>query len=341
MMLDRKQINFFKDANKLGYFNFLNGSDSGARVMDAGYALANVALGGALSKVDNQIIEMVFQKRKIEEIAGERRQAFEFTDDVLETPVVKFSGTPSKYNDYTNPNTLGVNVKTIKTKQARDSINIKVGDLEQSQLNRYNVSEARQALGGALNTLLQQWNKVAFFGEGSGDDKVQGLITYDSLAPYVTLSSDINALEYGKFLNDVKTLFKELQGQNNHIDYDTELKLALSPALSAGLLLEGNMQRTLKEALQYTFPKLKIVTGVNEFKGAYNGKSIMYLIAETPQDGSSVINTLDLPYSEMALFGRVVQMENYTSQNISIGHAGLIVNKEQNVARGVVANGNA
>lgn len=341
MLLNVEQIRFFQNYNKQGYFNYLDGSDSGARVMDAGYALANVALGGALSKVDNQIIEMVFQKRKIEDIVGGRRQAMSFEDDILETPVVNYSGTPSKYSDYVNPNTLGLNVKTIKTKQARDSINVKYGDLESTQLNRYNVSEARQALGGALNALMTNWNKVAFFGEGSGDDRVQGLITYDSLAPYVTLSSDINALDYTKLLNDVKTLFKELQGQNNHIDYDTELKLALSPALSAGLLLEGNMQRTLKEALQYTFPNLKIITGVNEFKGAYNGKSIIYLIAETPQDGSSITNTCDLPYSEMALFGRVVQMENHSSQNISIGHAGLIVNKEQNVARGVVANGNA
>lgn len=337
-MIDTKLLSFFKNkANPNGYFNYLYSDDNGGRVMDAGYALSNIALGGALNRVDNQIIDMVFQKRKIEEIVGGRRQAMSFTDDVLETPRVKYSGEPSKYNDFSNPNALGMNVDVLKTKQVRDSINVRFGDLETTQLDRYGVSETRFALGGALNTLLAKWNKTCFF----GGDGVQGLISYDTLSEFITLESETDSLDYAKLLDDIKLLFKELQGQCNHVNYDTPMKLAMSPALSSGLLLEGNMQKTLKAVLLETFPKLEIVTSVTEFSGAYNDKSIIYLIAETKDDGSIIQNTIDLPYSEMALFGRVVQKENHSSQNISIGHAGLIVNKEQNIVRGVVKNGNA
>ena len=111
-------------------------------------------------------------------------------------------------------------------------------------------------------------------------------------------------------------------------------------AVASLLRQEGSMQKSLKTFLNENYPNLEFVTNINEFKGAYQDKSVMYLIAETPNDGATFQQTALLPYSELALFSRVVENENHTSQNISIGHGGVIVAKEQNIVRGVVAGGN-
>jgi len=334
-------LNFYSKANPKGYFNFLERTERGSSVIDGGYALQNVniGLGNALSIVNPDSVNMVFQKLKIEEIIGERVRLMEFTQDELETPLIKYAGEPSQYNDFVNPNSLNMNVSVIRTAQLRDSINIRVGDLESGQLSKMGINETEKALGGALNILLYQWNKIAFFGVES-EAKVYGLLNYPELSEYISLDSDLSNLTYNTLLSDIQKLIQELETQNNHITDDSVMKLALSPALSAALKLDGNMQKSLRQYLLENYPNMEIITAVNELKGAYNGKSVVYIIAETPIDGSMEKRTAINPYSELALFGRVVEKENHVSQNLSIGHSGTVVLKPQNVVRGVVANGN-
>lgn len=334
-------LNFYSKANPKGYFNFINKLEKGSEVLDGGYALQNVniGLGSALNIVNPDSVDMVFQKLKIEDIIGERTRLMDFTQDDLETPLIQYAGEASKYNDYVNPNTLNMNVSIIKTSQIRDSINIRVGDLESGQLSRLGISELEKQLGGALNVLLQRWNKVAFFGAGN-DSNVHGLLNSPNLSEYISLKSDLANLSYATLLSDIQTLIQELESQNNHVTDDSTMKLALSPALSAALKLDGNMQKSLRQYLKENYENMEIVTAVTEFKGAYDSKSVMYLIAETPLDGSMEKRTAINPYSEIALFGRAVEKENHISQNVSIGHSGTVVLKPQNIVRGVVANGN-
>ncbi|RDU70413.1 hypothetical protein CQA66_08370 [Helicobacter aurati] len=340
--MNQSLIKFYQQANPKGYFNFLERQNVGARILDGGYALQNVdvGLGSALSQVNNKIIDMVFQKLKIEEIVGERVRLMEFSSDDIETPIIQYAGEPSSYNDFVNPNSLAMNVRILKTKQIRDSINIRVGDLESEQLSRVGVNEIQKAMGGALNILLEAWNKTAFFGTGGEDNRVYGILDFPDLSEYVTLKTKLSSPTYDDMLSDIQTLIGELQTQNNHIGDDTIMKLALSPALSALLKLEGKMQKSLKTYLKENYPNLEIVINVNEFKGAYQNKSVMLLIAETPDDGSTEKRSVLLPYSELALMSRVSQKETHISQNISIGHGGAVVIKPQNIARGVVADGN-
>lgn len=331
-------LSFLRKANPRGYFNYIDRGGGGA-VMDGGDALMHGDLGSALARLNSKVIEVVFQKLKIEEIVGERVRAMDWGEDFLETPCLKFAGVPTQYSDFTNPNTLTMDTKIVRTRQVRDSLNIRVGDLENSQLTNAGINELERKTGGALNILLQRWNTIAFKGL-EGVDDVYGLLNFPEISNYVSLSTDLGKPSYDTMLADIRALIKELQSQNNHIGDDSVMKLALSPAVSSLLQLDGNMQKSLRVYLQENYPQLQLVTNVNEFKGAYQGKSVMYLIGETPTDGTSEANTAYLPYSELALFGRIVEKESHTSQNISIGHSGVVILKPQNVVRGVIANGN-
>ena len=52
------------------------------------------------------------------------------------------------------PNTLTMDTKIVRTRQVRDSLNIRVGDLENSQLTNAGINELERKTGGALNILL-------------------------------------------------------------------------------------------------------------------------------------------------------------------------------------------
>ena len=47
-----------------------------------------------------------------------------------------------------------MDTKIVRTRQVRDSLNIRVGDLENSQLTNAGINELERKTGGALNILL-------------------------------------------------------------------------------------------------------------------------------------------------------------------------------------------
>lgn len=348
--IENSLLNFYNKANKKGYFNFanrnsINGNNKGY-VLDGGYALQNfnIGLGTALTRINNEHIEMITQSLKAEYIVGERTRELDFEEDNLLTAEIKFAGETSSYSDTTNPNTLSLNVNMVETGHLRDSINIRLGDLQSNKLTKANINAMDKMISGAIKTLMQRWNDVCFKGNSDNNadtTNVYGILNYPHLSEFITLKTDLANVEYKTLHQDIKTLISELQSQNNHIDDTTEMRLCVTQGIYNALKVEGNMQKTLMSVLKETYPNLTIVSNVNEFRGAYNDKSVIYILAETPDDGSLVKRTAKAPYSELGLFSRVDERENYISQNISIGHCGVVFNKPYNVVRGVVASGNA
>lgn len=340
-------LDLHKKVNAYGYFNYADthifGKYDAIKTFDGGYALENinVGLGSALTMIDNEVINMVNAPLQAEKILGDRVRALDFYQDTLESTEIQFAGKPSVYSDHTNPNSVGINPLIIRTGHMRVASNVTVGDIENSQLAARNVNVLNTKVKGALYLLMQEMDRVAFFGVKGGGDTlpIYGMLNYPHLNPYISLSSDLNNPNYQTFYNDITLLISELQSQNNHVSNDTEMRLCLTPRATQLLNLEGNMQKTLRVVLKENYPNLTIIDNIANFQGAYNNKSVAFLIAETINDGSDVKNTAMLPYSEIGLMSRLTEKENSISQNISAGFCGAVFKKSFNVTRGFFAEG--
>jgi hypothetical protein len=218
--------------------------------------------------IDPDVYDIIFAILAMAEIFGEERKGDWLTETAM-FPVVESAGEVTTYGDFNDNGRVTANTNWPQFQSYLFQTHLEYGDreLERAGLAKINwVSELQKSAARLLNTF-------ANFGYAFG---VQGLQNYGllnspvlaaSLTPATKAAGGVTWFTAGgspnasanEVYNDIVAMFENLVAVNGgHVDKDTVMTLAMSPASSVAMTFTNSFNVNVEDLLKKNFKNLTV-----------------------------------------------------------------------------------
>lgn len=235
------------------------------------------------SYIDPMVIPILTATRGAREIFGEAKKG-DWTTSYARFQTSEITGEVEAYTDYGQGGASDVNPTFPVRTQYIYQTNIRYGDREVDVASRARLQLAADKQRAAATVIDIASNKFALYGVAGLE--IYGLLNDPNLPPAVaplpnadekTLWAEKSTKE---IYEDVLYLFSKMADRGaGHIDANTELVLATSPATQVQLGKATDFNISARQMLETYFPKIRFVA-LPELATATGGNSIL-LVAPT------------------------------------------------------------
>lgn len=239
-------------------------------------------------------VRVMTAARRIDEIVG-ITTAGKWDDEEVIQGVLEPLGEAVPYGDYTNIPLATWNVNFERRTVIRFEKGIKVGLLEDARSARVRINNAAEKRSAAALALDIMRNKIGFLGYNAGANRTYGFLNDPSLPAYVTAAatgaSSATTWASKTFLNitaDIRGMMARLQSASgDQINPETvATTMALATAAYQYLSVTSDYGNSVRQWLRETYPKCRVVSAP-ELDAANGGANVMYLFADSVDDGGS------------------------------------------------------
>lgn len=239
-------------------------------------------------------VRVLTAARRIDEIVG-ITTAGKWDDEEVIQGVLEPIGDAELYGDFTNVPLASWNVNFERRTVIRWEKGIQVGLLEDARSARVRINNASEKRSAAALSLDISRNKVGFYGYNGGANRTYGFLNDPSLPAYVTAAATgtggLTTWASKSFLAitaDIRGRMAALQSasgdQINPEKTNTTMVLATDAYQYLGVTSDfGN---SVRKWLTETYPKCRVLSAP-ELNGANGGANVMYLFADSVDDGGS------------------------------------------------------
>lgn len=235
------------------------------------------------SYIDPMVIPILTATRGAREIFGEAKKG-DWTTSYARFQTSEITGEVEAYTDYGQGGASDVNPTFPVRTQYIYQTNIRYGDREVDVASRARLQLAADKQRAAATVIDIASNKFALYGVAGLE--IYGLLNDPNLPPAVTPlpNADSKTLWAEKstkeIYEDVLYLFGKMADRGaGHIDANTELVLATSPATQVQLGKATDFNISARQMLETYFPRIRFVA-LPELATATSGTSIL-LVAPT------------------------------------------------------------
>lgn len=235
------------------------------------------------SYIDPMVIPILTATRGAREIFGEAKKG-DWTTSYARFQTSEITGEVEAYTDYGQGGASDVNPTFPVRTQYIYQTNIRYGDREVDVASRARLQLAADKQRAAATVIDIASNKFALYGVAGLE--IYGLLNDPNLPPAVTPlpNADSKTLWADKstkeIYEDVLYLFGKMADRGaGHIDANTELVLATSPATQVQLGKATDFNISARQMLETYFPKIRFVA-LPELATETSGTSIL-LVAPT------------------------------------------------------------
>ena len=235
------------------------------------------------SYIDPMVIPILTATRGVREIFGEAKKG-DWTTSYARFQTSEITGEVEAYTDYGQGGASDVNPTFPVRTQYIYQTNIRYGDREVDVASRARLQLAADKQRAAATVIDIASNKFALYGVAGLE--IYGLLNDPNLPAVVAplVNADSKTLWEGKstkeIYEDVLYLFGKMAARGaGHIDANTELVLATSPATQVQLGKATDFNISARQMLETYFPKIRFVV-LPELATETSGTSIL-LVAPT------------------------------------------------------------
>lgn len=235
------------------------------------------------SYIDPMVIPILTATRGAREIFGEAKKG-DWTTSYARFQTSEITGEVEAYTDYGQGGASDVNPTFPVRTQYIYQTNIRYGDREVDVASRARLQLAADKQRAAATVIDIASNKFALYGVAGLE--IYGLLNDPNLPASVTTLPNANSKTLWaekstkEIYEDVLYLFGKMADRGaGHIDANTELVLATSPATQVQLGKATDFNISARQMLETYFPKIRFVA-LPELATATSGTSIL-LVAPT------------------------------------------------------------
>lgn len=235
------------------------------------------------SYIDPMVIPILTATRGAREIFGEAKKG-DWTTSYARFQTSEITGEVEAYTDYGQGGASDVNPTFPVRTQYIYQTNIRYGDREVDVASRARLQLAADKQRAAATVIDIASNKFALYGVAGLE--IYGLLNDPNLPPAVTPLPNANSKTLWaekstkEIYEDVLYLFGKMADRGaGHIDANTELVLATSPATQVQLGKATDFNISARQMLETYFPRIRFVA-LPELATATSGTSIL-LVAPT------------------------------------------------------------
>lgn len=215
-------------------------------------------------------------------------------DEEVVQGVLEPTGMAVPYGDYTNIPLASWNPSWERRTVVRLEQGMRVGALEEARAARMNVNTAAEKRVSATVSLEIARNRIGFLGFNAGNNRTYGFLNDPSLPAYVSVPNGAGGSPlwanktYLEITADIRTTVAALQAQTKGaIDTRrTPLTLALPNSQITYLSVVSEFGNSVAQWLRETYPNVR-VESAPELDGANGGANVLYLYADSVEDGAS------------------------------------------------------
>ena len=229
------------------------------------------------SYIDPMVIPILTATRDASEIFGEAKKG-DWTTSYARFQTSEITGEVEAYTDYGQGGASDVNPTFPVRTQYIYQTNIRYGDREVDVASRARLQLAADKQRAAATVIDIASNKFALYGVAGLE--IYGLLNDPNLPAAVSPLPKAGAKSTKEIYEDVLYLFGKMADRGaGHIDANTELVLATSPATQVQLGKATDFNISARQMLETYFPRIRFVA-LPELATATGGTSIL-LVAPT------------------------------------------------------------
>lgn len=238
-------------------------------------------------------VRTITAARKIDTLIGITTVG-SWEDEEVVQGVLEPIGNAVPYGDYTNVPLSSWNTNFERRTVVRFEKGFQVGVLEGARAARIRLDTANEKRNASSLALEIQRNIIGFFGYNSGNNRTYGFLNDPSLPAYYTVANGASAspLWSGKtFLEitaDIRQAMAKLQTQSQDTinPLTDEVTIAVATAVAQYLTVVSEFGNSVMQWIKETYPKAR-VESAPQLTGANGGANVMYVYAESVEDGAS------------------------------------------------------
>ena len=290
---------------------------------------------GILTALNPQAVENILALRTGDLALGKREKLLDWADEKYFTPMIERTGQTTPYSDFGMPLVSGLNANFNETGHYRFTAKYQHGNLEAAQYQKGRINYQAFLLSAVTEALAVELNNVAFNGyikNSSLSYVCYGLLNNPELPDYEQALKTFDNMDWQEVMNFfTKAVTKLTQQTGNNINGESRIRVVISASAFNSLKSKWtNLGISAYEKLQQLYPNMYFVSAI-ELDKAEQNQNVIYFIGESNAGG--IADSTKLGYSELALAGNVVQIDNGYSQAISAGTCGALVFKPSFIVR--------
>lgn len=239
-------------------------------------------------------VNIVTAARRIDELVGIMTSG-SWEDEEIVQGILEHTGSATPYGDYTNVPESSWNANYERRTVVRMEEGLRVGRLEEARAGRVRLDSAGEKRNSAQVALEIERNKIGFNGYNSGNNRTYGFLNDPNLPNYVVVpngaagTSTWATKTFNEIVLDITSSLKLLRTQSKEVvdPCRAPITMALATAARDELSRINTLgTQSVYQWLQSTYPNVRVVSAP-ELDSAYSSQNVMYLYAESCDDGSS------------------------------------------------------
>lgn len=279
--------------------------------------------------------------RKIDTLIG-MTTVGSWEDEEVVQGVLEPVGNAVPYADYSNISLASWNVNFERRTVVRFEKGTEVFRLEAARAGRIRVDSAAEKRNSAALSLEVQRNTLGFSGYNGGNNRTYGFLNDPNLPAYYTVAAGASSSTlwqnktFTEITADIRQAVVKLQTQSQDLINPGTTPTTLAVATNiygylSTVAVYGN--QSVMGWIRETYPLMR-VESAPQLNSANGGANVMYLYAETVEDGSSdngrVFDQI-VPAKFMAL--GVQNLPKSTIEDFSMASAGVLLKRPFAVVR--------
>jgi hypothetical protein len=239
-------------------------------------------------------VKILMQARKIDELVGVTTMGNWYDEEIVQG-VMELTGTATPYGDYTNVPLSSWNTNFERRTIVRFEEGLRVGKMEDARAAQIRVSSADAKREASALALEIQRNAIGFYGYNDGANRTYGFLNDPSLPAYVSFpvgastATEWSTKTFLEITADIRGMVSALRTQSgDQIDPTaTNTTLALATAVIDYLSVTNALgSQSVRQWLKETYPNMRVISAP-ELNAAHGGENVVYLYAESVDDGST------------------------------------------------------
>jgi len=215
-------------------------------------------------------------------------------DEEVVQGVLEPVGSAVPYGDYTNVPLSSWNANFERRTVVRFEKGFQVGVLEGARAARLRLDTASEKRNASSLALEIQRNVIGFYGYNSGNNRTYGFLNDPSLPAYYTVANGAGASPtwasktFLEITADIRQAMAKLQTQSQDTinPRTSAVTIAVATAVDQYLTVVSEFGNSVMEWISKTYPKAR-VESAPQLSGANGGANVMYVYAESVEDGAS------------------------------------------------------
>lgn len=233
-------------------------------------------------------VHVITAARKIDELVGISTIG-SWEDEEVVQGILELTGQSVPYGDYTNVPFSSWNANYERRTVVRFEEGMRVGSLEEARAARVRINSASSKRDAAALSLEIQRNNVGFYGFNNGANRTYGFLNDPALPAYANATNgDWATATFLEITQDIREAIQSLrtQSQDTIDPQTTDITLALATDVVDYLSTVSDLGITVWDWLKQSYPRVRVVSAP-QLNDAEGGENVMYVYAETVNDGSS------------------------------------------------------